>query len=70
MLPPIVGGFTWILKTSGPYMPLYLWAFVFVLSMLLMTWVPLPPPPLSQHASACLRDLWACVFVLPLLLMT
>jgi len=40
MLPPIIAGITWILLHSGPWMPLQLWAFTFVLSVFFMTIYP------------------------------
>ncbi|KXZ51688.1 hypothetical protein GPECTOR_11g139 [Gonium pectorale] len=46
LLPPIVGGVTYILKVSGPLMPLYLWGFVFALSLFMMTIYPVLIAPL------------------------
>jgi STE24 endopeptidase len=46
MLPPIIAGITWILLHSGPWMPLQLWAFTFVLSVFFMTIYPTVIAPL------------------------
>ncbi|KAG2493230.1 hypothetical protein HYH03_008646 [Edaphochlamys debaryana] len=46
LLPPIVGVVTHILMVSGPLLPLYLWGFLFALSLLLMTAYPLLIAPL------------------------
>ena len=35
--PPVIGGFTYILQHTGPYVPLYLWAFFFVLQIFFLT---------------------------------
>ncbi|GFR42647.1 hypothetical protein Agub_g3584 [Astrephomene gubernaculifera] len=46
LLPPIVAGVTYILQVAGPLVPLYLWAFVFALSLFLMTIYPVVIAPL------------------------
>jgi CAAX prenyl protease N-terminal, five membrane helices len=46
LAPPIVAGFTWILLHTGPYVALYLWAFLFGLSILIMTVYPVLIAPL------------------------
>ena len=38
--PPLLAAFVYILLHSGPYMALYLWGFVFAVSMLFMTLYP------------------------------
>lgn len=63
-IPPIVAVVTYILQVSGPLLPLYLWAFVLVLSLFIMTiypvfiaplfnkFEPLPEGPLRQKIEA------------------
>ncbi|KAG2423032.1 hypothetical protein HXX76_015548 [Chlamydomonas incerta] len=46
LMPPVVGGVTHILMVSGPLLPLYLWGFLFGLSLALMTAYPLLIAPL------------------------
>ena len=38
--PPLLAAFVYILLHSGPYVALYLWGFVFAVSMLFMTLYP------------------------------
>lgn len=38
--PPLLAAFVYILLHSGPYVALYLWAFVFVVFMVFMTVYP------------------------------
>ena len=38
--PPLLAAFVYILLHSGPWVALYLWAFVFVVSMVFMTLYP------------------------------
>lgn len=40
LLPPLVGGFTWLLARAGPWVPLQLWAFFFAIALLMMTIYP------------------------------
>lgn len=40
LLPPLVGGFTWLLARAGPWVPLQLWAFFFGIALLMMTIYP------------------------------
>ena len=53
--PPVIGGFTYILQHTGPYVPLYLWAFFFVLQIFFLT-VELHPTvaPWSGVGAACM----------------
>lgn len=46
LAPPVVAGFTWILLNTGPYVALYLWAFLFALSIFFMTIYPVLIAPL------------------------
>ncbi|KAG2434349.1 hypothetical protein HYH02_012365 [Chlamydomonas schloesseri] len=46
LLPPIAGGITHILLVAGPLLPLYLWGFMFGLSLFLMTIYPVLIAPL------------------------
>ena len=41
LVPPIVAGITYILIVSGPLVALYLWGFIFALSLILMALAPL-----------------------------
>lgn len=52
LLPPIVGAFTYILLHSGPYMPLYLWLFMLVLGLVMMTIYPTLIAPIFNKARA------------------
>jgi STE24 endopeptidase len=45
-MPPILGAVVWILLHTGPYMALYLWAFTFTLSIVMMTVYPTVIAPL------------------------
>lgn len=40
LLPPLVGGFTWLLQRAGPWVPLQLWAFFFTVAVVMMTIYP------------------------------
>lgn len=44
--PPLLAAFVYILLNSGPYVALYLWAFVFAVSMIFMTLYPTLIAPL------------------------
>jgi len=44
--PPIIAGVVWILQHTGPRMVLGLWAFIFTLSLLMMTLYPVLIAPL------------------------
>ncbi|GLC34010.1 hypothetical protein PLESTB_000828300 [Pleodorina starrii] len=46
LLPPIVAGITYILQVAGPMLPLYLWGFIFGLSLFFMTIYPVVIAPL------------------------
>ncbi|EFJ52686.1 hypothetical protein VOLCADRAFT_78672 [Volvox carteri f. nagariensis] len=46
LLPPIVAGITYILQVAGPMLPLYLWGFIFALSLFFMTIYPVLIAPL------------------------
>lgn len=46
LVPPVVGGLTYILVVSGPLVPLYLWSFILCLSLLLLTIYPTLIAPL------------------------
>jgi len=35
-VPPLVGGVTWVLLNTGPWMPLQLWLFVLAVAVLMM----------------------------------
>jgi STE24 endopeptidase len=62
--PPILAAVIWILLHTGPHMALYLWAFMFTLSIVMMTVYPtviaplfnkydsLPPGPLREKIEA------------------
>jgi hypothetical protein len=45
-MPPIVAGLTTILLRSGPLLPLYLWGFLFAVSLVMMTIYPVLIAPL------------------------
>lgn len=45
-MPPIIGGLTFILMQAGPFVALYLWAFVLTLSLVMMTIYPIWIAPL------------------------
>ena len=40
LIPPIIAGVTWILIVSGPLLAIYLWGFVFALSLVMMSIAP------------------------------
>lgn len=40
LLPPLVGGFTWLLQRAGPWVPLQLWAFFFSVAVVMMSIYP------------------------------
>lgn len=40
LLPPLVGGFTWLLQRAGPWVPIQLWAFFFTIAVVMMTVYP------------------------------
>ncbi|XP_022017346.1 CAAX prenyl protease 1 homolog isoform X1 [Helianthus annuus] len=44
--PPIVAAIILIVQKSGPYLAIYLWGFIFVLSLFMMTIYPVLVPPL------------------------
>ncbi|GMH44821.1 hypothetical protein BSKO_12773 [Bryopsis sp. KO-2023] len=44
--PPIIGAVVYILNNSGPYLPIYLWGFMFALGIFLMTIYPVCIAPL------------------------
>jgi STE24 endopeptidase len=44
LLPPLVGGFTWLLQRAGPWVPLQLWAFFFSVAVVMMTIYPTCKP--------------------------
>ncbi|KAK8693555.1 hypothetical protein V6N13_071133 [Hibiscus sabdariffa] len=44
--PPIVSAIIWIAQKGGPYLAVYLWAFMFVLSLVMMTIYPVLIAPL------------------------
>ena len=46
LLPPILAAIIYILRVASPYMPLYLWAFVFALQLVMMTVYPTLIAPL------------------------
>jgi STE24 endopeptidase len=46
LLPPIVAGITVILQRAGALLPLYLWGFIFSLSLVMMTIYPTLIAPL------------------------
>jgi Na+/melibiose symporter-like transporter len=46
LVPPILSAVVYILRVASPYMPLYLWAFVFVLQLVMMTVYPTLIAPL------------------------
>jgi STE24 endopeptidase len=46
LAPPILSAMIYILKFSSPYMPLYLWAFVFVLQLVMLILYPAVIAPL------------------------
>lgn len=46
LAPPIVALLTYVMLTSGPYLPLYLWAVIFVLQLVIMTLYPTLIAPL------------------------
>lgn len=46
LLPPILAAVTYILQVSGPMLPVYLWGFLFGLSLFLMTIYPVLIAPL------------------------
>ena len=48
--PPVIGGFTYILQHTGPYVPLYLWAFFFALQIFFLT---VRPPPAAVLSCWC-----------------
>lgn len=41
LMPPLVGGFTWLLQRVSPWLPLQLWAFFFVVAIVMMTIYPI-----------------------------
>lgn len=45
-IPPIVGGITLILKNTGPLVALYLYFFILVLSLFMLTIYPVVIAPL------------------------
>lgn len=60
LLPPILAVIIYILRVASPYMPLYLWAFVFALQLVMMTVYPtLIAPLFNKYApleAGSLRD--------------
>ena len=46
LMPPAVAGFTYILQHAGPWVPLYLWAFVLGTSLIMITIYPVLIAPL------------------------
>lgn len=46
LMPPIICGVTYILQHSGPWLPLYLWGFIFSISLIMMTIYPVVIAPL------------------------
>jgi STE24 endopeptidase len=49
--PPVVAAFTWILQHTGPWVPLYLWAFFFALQLFFMSIYPSFIAPLFNKFS-------------------
>eukprot|EP00878_Enallax_costatus_P026201 GHUV01028086.1.p1 GENE.GHUV01028086.1~~GHUV01028086.1.p1 ORF type:complete len:396 (+),score=102.81 GHUV01028086.1:414-1601(+) len=45
-MPPLIGGFTWILQRAGPWVPIQLWAFFLVVALFFMTIYPVVIAPL------------------------
>jgi STE24 endopeptidase len=45
-MPPIVAGITAILQRSSPLLPLYLWGFLFAISLTMVTIYPVLIAPL------------------------
>lgn len=45
-VPPIVGGVTYILQRSSPYIALYLWGFMLAVALFMMTIYPTVIQPL------------------------
>lgn len=46
LAPPILGGFVYLLQSTGPYAALYVWAFLLAVSLLFMTIYPSVIAPL------------------------
>ena len=59
-VPIVVGLLTFLLITSGPWMPLYLWAFFFTLSLFALTIFPTLIQPLFNKFEA-LPEVCVCV---------
>lgn len=46
LMPPVIAGFTYILQHAGPWVPIYLWAFVLAVALFMMTIYPVVIAPL------------------------
>jgi len=51
LAPPIVAGVTYILQHTGALMPLYLWGFILMLSVVMMALYPVCIAPLFNKYS-------------------
>ncbi|KAE8697245.1 CAAX prenyl protease 1-like protein [Hibiscus syriacus] len=47
--PPFVSAIIWIVQEGGPYLAVYLWSFLFVLSLVMMTIYPILIAPLFNN---------------------
>lgn len=53
LMPPLVGGFTWLLQRAGPWVPIQLWAFFFLVAIIMMTVYPTRKQLQQQQEDAC-----------------
>ena len=63
--PPVVAAIIIIVQKGGPYLALYLWAFMLLLSLVLMAVYPVLIAPLfNKFTPVSLASFWASIWVL------